>query len=74
MGGRDTDLVALDDVIKDLETAGERKCRIVGMRFFAGLSLEEIGEALEISVPAVEREWRAARLHKAMTSGQNHES
>ncbi len=75
-GGRDTDLVALDDALKDLETVDERKCRIVDMRFFGGLSLEEIGEALEISVPTVEREWRAARawLHRAMASGQNHES
>ncbi len=75
-GGRETDIVALDDALKDLETVDERKSRIVDLRFFGGLSLEEIAEALGISVPTVEREWRAARawLHKAMTSGQNHES
>ncbi len=75
-GGRDTDLVALDDALKDLETVDERKCRIVDMRFFGGLSLEEIGEALEISVPTVEREWRAARawLHRAMSPGHDNES
>ncbi len=75
-GGRATDLVALDDALKDLETVDERKSRIVDMRFFGGLSLEEIADALEISVPTVEREWRAARawLHRAMTSGHNDES
>ncbi len=75
-GGRETDLVALDDALKDLEALDERKSRIVDMRFFGGLSLEEIAEALEISIPTVEREWRAARawLHKAMTSGEGHES
>ncbi len=73
---RDTDLVALDDALKGLETVDERKCRIVDMRFFGGLSLDEIAGALEISVPTVEREWRAARawLHKAMASGHDHES
>lgn len=75
-GGRDMDLVALDDALKDLEALDERKSRIVDMRFFGGLSLEEIAGALEISIPTVEREWRAARawLHRAMTSGHDHES
>jgi RNA polymerase sigma-70 factor (ECF subfamily) len=75
-GGRETDLVALDDALKDLETVDERKSRIVDMRFFGGLSLEEIAEALEISVPTVEREWRAARawLHRAMAEGSDDES
>jgi RNA polymerase sigma-70 factor, ECF subfamily len=65
-GGRQTDLVALDDALKDLETLDQRKSRVVDMRFFGGLSLEEIAEALDISVPTVEREWRSARawLHK----------
>ncbi len=43
--GRDTDLMAMDDALKDLETVDECKCRIVDMRFFGRLSLEEIGEA-----------------------------
>ncbi len=75
-GGRETDLVALDDALKDLEALDERKSRIVDMRFFGGMSLEEVAEALRISVPTVEREWRAARawLHKAVTSGQSHGS
>jgi RNA polymerase sigma factor (sigma-70 family) len=62
--------VALDDALKGLETVDPRRSQIVEMRFFAGFTLEETAEALEISVPTVEREWRAARawLHKAMTS------
>lgn len=45
-GGQDMDLVALDDALKDLEAMDERKSRIVNMRFFGGLNLEEIAEAL----------------------------
>ncbi len=75
-GGRDLDLVALDDALKDLEAMDDRKSRIVDMRFFGGLSPEEIAEALEISIPTVEREWRTARawLHKALAPGHNHEA
>lgn len=50
------DLVALDDGLKGLETVDPRKSQIVEMRFFSGFSLEETAEALEISVPTVERE------------------
>jgi len=73
-GAPEMDLVKLDDALKDLEALDERRSRIVDMRFFGGLSLKEIAEALGISVPTVEREWRAARawLHKAMASGSNH--
>lgn len=75
-GKRAADVLALDDALEDLEALDPRKSQIVEMRFFAGFSLEETAEALEISVPTVEREWRAARawLHKAMTSGERHES
>ncbi len=70
------DLVALDDALKDLEAMDPRKSRIVEMRFFGGVSLEEAAEAMAISVPTVEREWRFARawLRRAITSGRGHES
>lgn len=70
------DVIALDDALKELEAVDPRKSQIVEMRFFAGFSLGETAEALEISVPTVEREWRAARawLHKAMTSEDHDES
>jgi RNA polymerase sigma-70 factor (ECF subfamily) len=75
-GKKEPDLVALDDALKDLEAMDPRKSRIVEMRFFGGLSLEETAEALAISIPTVEREWRAARawLHRAMTPEGPHES
>jgi len=74
--GKPTNVIALDDALKDLEGLDPRKSRIVEMRFFGGLSLEETAEALELSVPTVEREWRAAKawLHKAMTAGDRHGS
>jgi RNA polymerase sigma factor (TIGR02999 family) len=67
-GKRGADIIALDDALKDLEALDPRKSRIVEMRFFGGLSLEETAEVLDVSVPTVEREWRAARawLHKAL--------
>ncbi len=65
---RAPDLIALDDALNDLEEMDARKSRIVEMRFFGGLSLEEIAETLGVSSPTVEREWRTARawLHRAM--------
>jgi RNA polymerase sigma-70 factor, ECF subfamily len=73
---KSADVLALDDALKDLEAMDERKGHIVEMRFFGGLSLEETAEALGISVPTVEREWRAARawLHRAMTAVKRDEA
>ena len=56
-----TDVVAVDDALKSLETLDPRKGRIVELRFFAGLSTEETAEVLEISTRTVEREWSLAR-------------
>jgi len=70
------DVVALDDALKELGAFDPRKSEIVEMRFFGGLSLAETAKALQISVPTVEREWRAARawLHRLMSSGDHDES
>jgi RNA polymerase sigma factor (TIGR02999 family) len=75
-GRRPADVLALDDALKELEAVDPRRSQVVEMRFFGGFSLQETAEALDISVPTVEREWRAARawLHKAMTSGGRDES
>lgn len=59
---RELDLVALDDALKSLSELDERQCRIVELRFFAGLSIEETSQALEISPATVKREWATARL------------
>ena len=56
------DLVALDDALNSLAALDERQSRIVELRFFAGLSIEETSKALEISPATVKREWVTARL------------
>ncbi len=59
--GRGDDLVALDDALTSLAEIDERKSRIVEMRFFGGLSNEEIAEVLGISTVTVIREWNKAK-------------
>ena len=56
------DLVALDDALELLAQHDERKVRVVELRYFGGLSNEEIGEALGISTDTVTRDWNMARL------------
>jgi RNA polymerase sigma factor (TIGR02999 family) len=55
------DLVRLDDALQQLAKLDERQCRIVELRFFAGLSLEETSVAMGISEATVSREWTTAR-------------
>lgn len=57
----DLDLVALDDALRDLEAVAPRQCRIVELRYFGGLSIEETGELLSISPATVKREWTMAK-------------
>jgi RNA polymerase sigma factor (TIGR02999 family) len=65
---RAADVVALDDALKSLEAIDSRKCRVVELRFFGGLSLEETAEALDVSVATVRRDWSLARawLHREL--------
>jgi len=55
------DLLALDDALGRLEQIDQRKAKVVMLRYFAGLSHDEIATALGVSVPTVEREWRFSR-------------
>ena len=55
-------LIALDEALKDLAQFDERKSQIVEMRFFGGLTDEEIAEVLQISTRTVLRDWKTARL------------
>jgi RNA polymerase sigma factor (TIGR02999 family) len=57
---RDADLVAVDEALNRLAAIDSRKSRIVEMRFFGGMSLEETGHALKISPRTVRREWSLA--------------
>jgi RNA polymerase sigma factor (TIGR02999 family) len=58
----DTNLVALDDALKALAAVDERKSKVVELRFFGGLSIEETAEVLRVSVETVVRDWRLAKV------------
>jgi RNA polymerase sigma factor (TIGR02999 family) len=58
----DPDLVVLDDALKELAALDERKSKVVELKFFGGLSMEEIAEVLRISTDTVKRDWKFARL------------
>jgi len=55
------DLIALDDALTTLEKLNPRQARIVELRFFGGLSLEEAAEVVRGSISTVRRDWRMAR-------------
>jgi len=74
---RSRDLVALDSGLKALEKIDPRKCQAVELRYFGGLSMEEIAQALGVSAVTVRRDLRMAEawLHKEMQSGSlSHDS
>jgi RNA polymerase sigma factor (TIGR02999 family) len=56
------DLVALDRALEKLATVDARKSRVVEMRFFGGMSVEETAEALHMSTDTIKRDWRLAKL------------
>lgn len=62
------ELVALDEALRELERLDPQKGRVVGLRYFAGLSIEETAEVLGVSPTTVRREWRRAKawLYRAL--------
>jgi RNA polymerase sigma-70 factor, ECF subfamily len=70
---RAAELLAVDEALEKLTAMDARKGRIVELRFFGGLSLEETAEVLGISSPTVQREWRAAKawLHRILSEGKD---
>lgn len=66
------DLVALDDALQTLEKLDPRQARVVELRFFAGLSLEETAEALKVSPRTVRRDWAVAEawLYRELSKGE----
>ena len=58
----EVDVVALDDALERLAAVDPQQCRVVELRFFAGLSVEETAEALGISPATVKRDWATAKL------------
>ena len=73
---RAAEFVALDEALDELAAFDERKGRIVELRFFGGLSLEETAEVMGVSSPTVQREWRAAKawLHRMLGAGEKNEA
>lgn len=65
------DFVALDDALKALEAIDPRKCEVVEMRFFGGMSVEETAAALGLSVGTIKRDWRLARAWLARELGES---
>jgi RNA polymerase sigma factor (TIGR02999 family) len=65
------ELVALDEALEALAKFDERKSRVIEMRFFGGLSVEETAVVLNVSVDTVMRDWRLAKawLEQQMTAG-----
>lgn len=73
----DMNLVALDDALKALYAVDERKGKVVELKFFGGLSVEETAEALGVSAETVVRDWRLAKiwlLRELSRERSNHEA
>jgi RNA polymerase sigma factor (TIGR02999 family) len=64
------DLIALDEALTGLQALDPRLCRVVELRFFAGLNIDETAQALDVSTATVERDWTVARawLHQRLSS------
>jgi RNA polymerase sigma factor (TIGR02999 family) len=60
-GGPDVELIALEDALDRLASLDSRKARVVELRFFGGLTMDEIAEVLDVSLATVEREWSFSR-------------
>jgi len=73
---RSADLVALDDALKSLARLDERKSKIIELRYFGGLSVEETAEVLQVSTRTVKREWSLAQawLFRELSGGGANEA
>lgn len=70
---RAAELLAVDEALEKLTAMDARKGRIVELRFFGGLTEEETAEVVGVSLPTVQREWRAAKawLRRMLTEGKD---
>ncbi len=59
---RDINVIAVDEALKELALLDPRQAQIVELRFFGGLTMEEVAQVLSLSVATVNREWATARL------------
>ena len=72
----DRNLVELDDALKRLALVGERKSRVVELRFFGGLDVKETAQVLKVSNETVMRDWKLAKLWllRDLSGGTRHGS
>lgn len=70
------EVIALDVALNNLAETDLRKSQIVEMKFFGGLTTEEVAEVLKVTSRTVEREWRKAKawLHRAISKGETDEA
>jgi RNA polymerase sigma factor (TIGR02999 family) len=75
-GGQAADFLALNEALRALEAVDPQKGRIVELRYFTGLSIEETAEVLKISPTTVRREWRRAKawLYRTISEGGGDET
>ena len=60
---KSAELLALDDALEQLERLDPQKAKVVELRYFGGLSIDETAEVLGVSVPTVNRHWRMAKAY-----------
>ena len=68
------DLVAIDAALDALEAVDARKCKVVEMRLFGGLTVEETADALHVSVGTIMRDWRLAKTWLARELERRHDA
>ena len=70
--GKTADIAAIDEALTALEQLDPRKARVIEMRFFGGLSVEETAEALQVSRQTVIRDWNVAKawLHRELSGAR----
>jgi RNA polymerase sigma factor (TIGR02999 family) len=68
--GEDLDVLAVDEALERLEAIDKQQARIVELRFFSGLTVEETAEVLSISPATVKRDWSMAKawLHREISN------
>ena len=73
---RSVDVIALDDALTELAKLDSQQSRIVELRFFAGLSIEDTAQVMEISPATVKRHWTTARiwLHNEINRAERHDA
>jgi RNA polymerase sigma factor (TIGR02999 family) len=66
---REIELIALDDALVTLSSIDPQQCRVVELRYFGGLTIEETAEVLGVSPATIKREWSMAKawLHRELT-------